>query len=279
MPVRPLSFRELLDAPFALLQADIRTTAACAGLLLLAGETAVAAFIGIISYLTGGSDAGTAVATVCATVIAAWIIRVVLRAVSVTTGLARATGSPIPLGEALRRTGDRLGPLLLTQLSFTGIGLVALAPSVLLFPLGFFAGLVWFLIVYPLCLLGLAWLRAGHLVAVPVLFAERTTARIALARAGLLTGSSRMQRTGLWICQRLVFALLIAPLGGFALFVSDFSGTHRWPFLVLFTATALLLVAIAELMESSARVVGYLDLRCRREGMDIRIPAVDGEGR
>ncbi|MGI5222118.1 hypothetical protein [Nocardia sp. CA-290969] len=279
VPVRPLSFRELLDAPFALLQADIRTTAACAGLLLPAGEAAVAASIGLVSYLTGGSDEGTARATVCATLIAAWVLRVVLRAVSVTTGLARATGDPVGLREALRRTGDRLGPLLLTQLSFTGIGLAALAPSVLLFPLGFVAGLIWFLITYPLCLLGLAWLRARHLVAVPVLFAERATARNALARAGLLTGSLRMQRTGLWICQRLVFVLLFAPLGGLAWFVSDISGTHRWPFLILFTATALLLVAFAELMESSARVVGYLDLRCRREGMDIRIPAADGVGR
>lgn len=278
MPIRPLSFRELLDAPFALLQADLRTTAVCAGLLLLAGEAAVAAFIGLVSYLTDGSDDGTALATLCATLIVAWIIRSVLRAVSVTTGLARATGTPISLRVALRRTGNRLGPLLLTQLSFTVIGIAALLPSVLLFPLGFAAGLIWFLLTFPLCLLGLAWLRARHLVAAPVLFAERTTARTALARSGLLTGSLRMQRTGLWICQRLVFALLIAPLGGLALFVSDFSGTHRWPFLVLFTATALLLVAFTELIESSSRVVGYLDLRCRREGMDIRIPA-DGVGR
>ncbi|MFI5714920.1 hypothetical protein [Nocardia sp. NPDC051750] len=279
VPIRPLSFRELLDAPFALLQADIRVMAGFAGLLVVAGEGVVAAFIGLISHLTDGSDEGTALAALGATLLVAWIIRVTLRGVTVTSGLARAAGAPITLREALRRTEDQLVPLLLTQLSFTAIGLAVLAPSIPLFLLGFVAGLVWFLIAYPCCLLALAWLRARHLVAAPVLFAERTQARTALARSGLLTGSLRMQRAGVWICQRLLFALLAAPLLGFVQFVSDYSGTHRWSFLVLLTATVLVLVAFAEVVESSARVVGYLDLRCRREGMDIRIPVPGGGGR
>jgi hypothetical protein len=69
----------------------------------------------------------------------------------------------------------------------------------------------------------------------------------------------------------------MAPLLGLLLFVGDISGTHRWAFLVLATGAGLLLAAFTEIVESSARVVGYLDLRCRREGADIRIP--DGGGR
>ncbi|WP_280420360.1 hypothetical protein [Nocardia carnea] len=271
VPIRPLSFRELLDEPFALLQSDIRVTAGCAGPLLVAGASMVAAFIGLVSHLTDGSDDGTALAALCATLTVAWIIRTVLRGVTVTTGLARAAGAPIGVRTALRQTGERLGPLLLTQVSFTAIGFAVLAPSVLFFPLGFL-GVVWFLLVYPFCWFGLAWLRARHLVAVPVLFAEQTTARAALGRAGQLTGALRMQRTAVWICRQLVFTVLTAPLLGLALFVSDISGTHRWPFLVLLTGTGLLLAAVTEIVESSARVVGYLDLRCRREGMDIEVP-------
>lgn len=274
MPIRPLSFRELLDEPFALLQADIRVTAGCAGPLLVTGVAVVAAVIGLVSQLTDGSDTGTALAALCATLTVAWIIRVILRGVTVTTGLARAGGRPIGAQEALRQTGERLGPLLLTQASFTAIGLAVLAPSLLFFPLGFL-GIIWFLLVSPLCWFGLAWLRAQHLVAAPVLFAEQTTARTALGRAGLLTGTLRMQRTGVWICRQLVYTVLTAPLLGLALFVSDISGTHRWPFLVLLTGTGLLLAACTEIAESSARVVGYLDLRCRREGMDIRIPGAN----
>ncbi|NKY36252.1 hypothetical protein HGA13_24745 [Nocardia speluncae] len=271
VPIRPLSFRELLDEPFALMQADIRVTAGCAAPLLVAGGSVVAAFIGLVSHLTDGSDDGTALAAVCATLVVAWVIRIVLRGVTVATGLARVGGAPIGARAAWWQTGQRLRPLLLTQLSFTAIGLAVLAPSMLLLPFGFL-GIVWFLLAYPFCWFGLAWLRARHLVAAPVLFAEQSTARAALARAGLLTGTLRMQRTGVWICRQLVYSVLTAPLLGFALFVSDISGTHRWPFLVLLTGTVLLLAAFTEIVESSARVVGYLDLRCRREGMDIRIP-------
>ncbi|WP_327148945.1 hypothetical protein [Nocardia sp. NBC_01329] len=276
VPIRPLSFRELLDAPFALLQADIRILAGCAAVLLVAGELVVAGSIGSVSHLTGGSDAGTALAALFATLAAAWFVRLTLRGVTVAVGLARAGQMPIGLRESLRRSSARLGPLLLTQLQFTAIGIAVPSISGLFFPLTFLGGLLWFLITYPCCLLWLAWLRARHLAAVPVVFAEDAGAAAAFARSGLLVGNLRIRRAGLWICQRLLFTLLVAPLLGLLLFVGDISGTHRWAFLVLVTTAGLLLAAFAEIVESSARVVGYLDLRCRREGIDIRIPAPAG---
>ncbi|WP_039821337.1 hypothetical protein [Nocardia testacea] len=277
VPIRPLSFRELLDAPFALLQADIRTLAGAAAVLLVPGELVVAGSIGLVSQLTDGSDTGTALAALFATLGTAWVVRLVLRGVTVTTGLARVGGTPIRLRESLRRTAGRLGPLLLTQLSFTAIGVAVLGISALLFPFTFFGGLLWFVVTYPCCLLGLAWLRARHLAAVPVLFAEGAGAGAALSRSGVLVANLRGRRAGLWLCQRLLFTLLVAPLLGLVLFVGDISGTHRWAFLVLVTVAGLLLGAFTEIVESSARVTGYLDLRCRREGADIRIP--DGDDR
>ena len=276
VPFRPLSFRELLDAPFTLLQLDIRILAASAAVLLVVGELLIAGSIGLVSHLTGGSDTGTALAALFATLAAAWFVRLTLRGVTVTVGLARAGRMPIGLRESLRRTGARLTPLLLTQLQFTAIGVAVTGISALFFPLTFLGGLLWFLVAYPCCLLWLAWLRARHLAAVPVLFAEDCGAATAFARSGLLVGNLRMRRAGLWICQRLLFTILVAPLLGLLLFVGDISGTHRWAFLVLATSAGLLLTAFAEVVESSARVVGYLDLRCRREGADIRIPVPAG---
>lgn len=271
VPIRPLSFRELLDEPFALVQADIRVTAGCAAPLLVAGGSVVAAVIGLVSHLTDGSDDGTTLAALGATLAVAWLVRTTLRGVAVTTGLARVNGTAIGAREALRQTGDRLGPLVLTQVASTGIGIAVLAPSTVFLPFGVL-GIVWFVLAYPCCVFGLGLLRARYLVAVPVLIAERATARTALARAGLLSGNFRMQRAGVWFCRQLVYTVLMAPLLGLALFVSDISGTHRWPFLLLLTGTALLTAAFTEIVESSARVVGYLDLRCRREGLDIRVP-------
>lgn len=273
VPLRPLSFRELLDLPFALIQADIRALAGTAGLLVFAGGSAVAAFTGLVSHLTDGSDTGTALAALSATLACAWLIRLALRGITVAIGLARAGRTPIGLRVAARRTGTRLAPLALTQLSFTALGAGVLLLSGVLFPVNFAGGLAWFLFSYPFCLLWLAGLRASRSAAVPVLFAEGAGAQAAFARSGLLTGDLRWRRAGLWICQRLLFALLTAPLAGSVLFLSDITGTHRWATLVLLTATALLLVAFVEVVESAARVVGYLDLRCRREGADIRIPA------
>ncbi len=273
MPLRPLSFRELLDLPFALIQADIRALAGAAGLLVLTGASAVAAFVGLVSHLTDGSDTGTALAALSAALLCAWLIRLLLRGVTVTIGLARTECAPIGLRAAARRAGTRLAPLVLTQLWFTAIGTGVLFLSGILFPWDFAGGLAWFLLSYPFCLLWLAWLRARRSAAVPVLFAEGTGARAALARSGLLTGDLRWRRAGLWICRQLLFALLVAPLVGSVLFLSDITGTHRWATLVLLTTTALLLGAFVEIVESAARVVGYLDLRCRREGADIRIPA------
>ncbi|MGW1739537.1 hypothetical protein ACWCPQ_12075 [Nocardia sp. NPDC001965] len=278
VPIRPLSFRELLDAPFALLQADIGILSGWAAILLVGGELLVVATIGLVSHLTDGSDAGTALAALFATLTAAWFVRFGLRGVTVAVESARAGRMPIGLREGLRRTGTRLGPLLLTQLQFTAIGVAVLGISGLLFPLSFLGGLLWFLIAFPCCLLWLAWLRARHLVAVPVLFAEGAGAAAALARSGLLTGNLRMRRAGVWICRHLLFAVLLAPLLGLVLFVGDISGTHRWAFLVLVTAAGLLSAAFAEIVECAARVVSYLDLRCRREGADIRIPILT-EGR
>lgn len=273
VPIRPLSFRELLDLPFALLQADIRLPAACAAILLVAGELMVAGFIGLISHLTGGSDEATALAALFATLGCAWPLRLALRGVTINTGLARVVGTPIGLREAVRRTGAGLAPLLLTQAVFSVIGIAVLAPSALFFLFGVVGGVLWFLLTYPLLMLWLAWLRAGHLAAEPVLFAERATAGAALKRSAMLSRPLRGRRAGVWICQRLLFAALIAPLLGLLLFAGDISGTHRWPFLILVTGGALLFVAFAEMVEAASRVVGYLDLRCRREGFDIRVPA------
>lgn len=260
MPIRPLSFRELLDVPFALIQANIRALAGLSVTGLLLAEAVVVAVTASASALTDGSDPGTAWAAILSTAACAWLLRFALRGTTVALGLATVDGAPIGRRTALRRFGGTLGPLLVFQLLFTMVGVGVLAVGGLL------------IVTLPLAAIWLGRLRARRWVAVPVLLVERTTHRDGVARAKLLAEGAEWPTTGLWIAQRALFTLLAVPLLGIPLFVSDFSGTHRWPVIVLTTSAVLLLTAFGEVVEASSRVVCYVDRRCRREGLDIRIP-------
>ncbi len=260
MPIRPLSFRELLDVPFALIQANIRALAGSGVTGLFIAEAVVVAVTAGVSGLTEGSDSGTAWAAILSTAACAWLLRFALRGTTVALGLATVGGAPIGLRTALRRFGATLGPLLVFQLLFTLVGLGVLAVGGVL------------IVTLPLAAIWLGWLRARRWVAAPVLFAEHTSHRHGVARAKLLAEGAEWSITGLWIAQRALYGLLAIPLLAIPLFVSDFSGTHRWPVIVLATSAVLLLTAFGEVVEASARVVCYVDRRCRREGMDIRIP-------
>ncbi|WP_332838903.1 hypothetical protein [Nocardia bovistercoris] len=260
MPIRPFTFRELLDTPFALIQANV--VALCwlgAGGLVLA-ETAVLVTTAGFSHLTDGDDTATWWSAILSTAVCAWLLRYLLRGATVALGLATVFGGPRTVRAALGALRDRALPLLIFQLLFTltGFGVTALC-SVLV-------------ITAPIALPWLGWLRAKRFVAVPAMFIERAGHSVAVGRAKLLVAGREWTVAGLWMAQRALFTLLAVPLLGVPLFLSDFTGTHRWPVIALLTSAVLLLVAFGEIVEASSRVLTYVDLRCRREGLDIVIP-------
>ncbi|MEV6320486.1 hypothetical protein AB0M45_04715 [Nocardia sp. NPDC051787] len=260
VPIRPLSFRELLDLPFALIQANIRALAGLGLAGLFAAEAVVVAVTAGVSWLTDGSDAGTAWAAILSTAACAWVLRFALRGTTVALGLATVGGAPIGWRTALGRCAAIFGPLLVFQLLFTsvGVGVIALSSPLI--------------VTLPLALLWLGRLRARRWITVAVLFVEGTSHRDGVARAKLLGEGAEWQTTGLWIAQRALFGLLAVPLLAIPWFITDFSGTHRWPVIILSTAAVLLVTVFGEVVEASSRVVCYVDRRCRREGLDIRIP-------
>lgn len=264
MPIRPLSFRELLDEPFALIQANIVVLACSSVVGLVLAEAIVVAITAGVSYLTQGSDSGTAWAAILATATGAWILRFVLRGMTVAIGLASVAGSPIGWRTALSRSAAVGGPLLVFHLLFTLVGVSVLALGSVL------------IVTFPLALLWLSYLRAQRFVAVPVMFVERTSHAAAVARSKLLANGAEWSIAGLWLCQRCLMVLLAVPLLGIPWYLSDFSGTHRWQVIVLTTSAVLLIVAFGEVVEAATRVVSYIDRRCRREGLDIRVPGTEG---
>jgi len=263
VPIRPLSFRELLDEPFALIQANIVALACTTTIGLVLAELVVVGVTGGISFLTDGSDAGTASAVILATAACAWLLRFLLRGMTVAVGLATVAGSPIGWRTALGRVGAVAGPLLAFQVMYTLVGVGVLVGGSIL------------IVTYPFALIWLGYLRAGRFVAVPVIFVERTTHAGAVARSKLLVEGAQSSITGLWLACRALLVPIAVPLFGIPWYLADFTGTHRWQVIVLLTSAALLIIAFGEVVESATRVVSYVDRRCRREGLDIRVPGTE----
>ncbi|MGW0250109.1 hypothetical protein ACWDYH_26135 [Nocardia goodfellowii] len=272
MPVRPLTFRELLDLPFALVQANIGALVRLGAAGLVVAEIFVMAVTVGVSALTGGSDEGILWGAVLATLAAAWALRFLLRGTAVALGLADVAGRRITWRVALDRMGSFVRPMALYELPYTLIWAVAFGVFCLLLTTAPVLGVTSLVL---LALFGLPFLgrwRARHYVAVPVIAAERADRGTAAGRTKLLVAGKEWSLTGVWLTHRGLLLLLLLPLLGLGLFVADFSGTRMWTVVTLTTSAALLFLAFGEMVESATRVVSYLDLRCRREGLDIRIP-------
>ncbi|WP_280213483.1 hypothetical protein [Nocardia cyriacigeorgica] len=261
VPIRPMTFRELLDTPFALIQSAIRPLAGFGATLLIAAELVIAGVTAGVARLSDDDDAAVAWAVVVSTLVCLWLVRIALRGLTTAIGTGVIVGAPIDWRTALRRSGARLGPQLVFGSLFTLVGVAVLGLGTVL------------IIGLPFALLWLGWLRANRFVAVPVIFAEGANHRTAVARSKLLIAGAQWPTVWLWLCLRALLLLTALPLLGIPWFLSDFSGTHRWAVIVLTTSAVLLIVAFGEIVESATRVVVYVDRRCRREGMDIRLPA------
>ncbi|WP_084515161.1 hypothetical protein [Nocardia acidivorans] len=261
VPVRPMQFRELLDLPFALIQARIATFATLLG---VAVAVAAAISVGVtvfVAVATGDSDSGTFWGALLTTLIAAWVLRLFVRGVTVPVGLAVVHRRSLTWRQALARMSAEAGPLLGYHAMYTLIGVGVLAIGT---PLMFTA---------PFAVIWLLWLRARRFATVPAIFEESVTYRMATPRSKLLTFGTPWQLVGLLLYLRGLLIVLIVPLLTLPQFAAGITGTRRWAVTVLLITAGLLFVALAELVESSAQVVAYVDRRCRREGWDISIPA------
>lgn len=266
VPLRPLTFRELLDVPFAVIQARLAVLAILGGAAVVTAELVVVVLTASVAGLSGDSDAAIGWTTVLTTVACAWMMRVFLRGTVVPVALAAAFGRRMSAREAVAAFAAHVTPVLLAHVVFTLVGVGVLALGLLLITLPFIV--VW-----------LGYLRATRFPLPAVLYAEPVSHRQGVARTSVLTAGSQWRLTGLWLLQRTLFGLLTLPMIGLVLFVSDFSGTRMWTVIVLATSMTLVLSAFAEIVESCSRVTHYIDARCRREGMDIRVPGPAHGGR
>ncbi|GAB2524869.1 hypothetical protein [Nocardia heshunensis] len=264
VPIRPLQFRELLDSPFALIQARIKTLAALLGGAVFVAAVVAVAGTALAALLTEDSDTGTFWSALLVSLLCAWLLRLFVRGVTVPIGLAVVYRKPLSGRAALGQAASHAGPLLGYQVMYTLIGVgVLLLGAPLMFTLPFAA--IW-----------LAWLRGRRFTLVPTIVDRSLGYGDAARRAKLLATGTEWQLVGLWLYLRTLLVVLIVPLIALPQFIAEFSGTHRWTVTVLVISVAMLLVAFGELVESATQVVVYVDRRCRREAWDIPVPAGGG---
>lgn len=259
VPIRPFGFRELLDVPFALIQANIKLLAGSALAVILAAESLVMVAAMVTSIESNGSGTAIGWTVAIGVLVAAWFVRLFLRATTTAIGMSSALGNQPTLRSTRAAVSAAAGPLVRVHLlwSLIGFGLVVLGAVVMAFvPIG-------------VALVGFA--RAPGFLTTPIIFAERLGASAAMARSKVLRAGAIGRIGGLWLVMRAILVVLVLPVFGMALYVSSYSGTQRWPGIALIVTVVLLLVAFGEIVESSTAVVCYLDRLCAREAFDIRM--------
>lgn len=303
IPLRPLGFGTLLGAPFQVLRRNPKATFGSA-LLVQAAVTLVSlVVVGLVTVLAlnrvasapiderDAIEAGanltmvlSAVVPVALSVIAAALLQGVI-----VVEVARATlGEKLRLAALWRAAGRRLWTLVLWTV------LLGLA---LLLAIALVAG-----VVVALVLLGQVWLPLAVIVGIfgvlailgawswvytrtslvpSLIVLERLTIGDAVRRSWFLTTGYFWRTLGVQllvaVIVNLVAQVVTTPLSilfGMAVVLVDPNGAFdayipSWILFVLIMFVSLVLGAVAAVVQSAATVLIYLDLRMRKEGLDL----------
>ena len=307
IPLRPLTLGTLLGAAFQVLRRNPRPTFGFA--LLLTGLTFVTTMlvVGFVSFFAisrvesaTGADEEAVAAGAVATIILSALVPVVLSIVvtAILQGIivlevARGTvGEKLRLGGLWRAAKGRIGAVIGWALLLTGAAIAALAILSLLIGLiiafGGTAGLVIGIILGVLAAGGavvLAFWLGTRLCLVPsVLMLERLPLRAAIARSWSLTIGYFWRTLGIQllvaVIVQTVAGIISAPLQvllGFSGFLVNPNGETDGLIagaIVLYLLTIIVSIAfgaIAAVIQSATTALIYIDIRMRKEGLDLEL--------
>jgi hypothetical protein len=305
IPLRPLTLGAILGASFQILRRNPRPTFGfalgiqSAIMLLTLVITGIVTFTALSRVFTASEDdsaevgAGAIVIIVLSTLIPAVLSMVALALVQgiLMLEIQRATlGEKLKLKQLWRRARGRLGALIGWMLLLTAAMLVGIAVLVLLIVLLAMLGTVGIALSVVVGIFGglaliaaAAWIGTKLSLVPSVLMGERTSLREAVRRSWSLTDGFFWRTFGI---QLLVSAILniamqvvavplqlLAPL---FVFLIDPNGTGGPVTVVALIAISVLSLLVVLVMSSIALVVQsattgliYIDLRMRKEGLDL----------
>jgi len=305
IPLRPLSFGTLLGAPFQVLRRNPKATFGSA--LIVQGASLLISLlvIGLVSFFALGRVADAPVGEQDA-VEAGAILTIVLSALIplgftvlasallqgvIVQEVARATlGEKLRLGALWRMVGRRLWPLALWTLALSAVLLVAIALITGLVVLCVIAGGAWLAVGIILGVLGglglvalFAWLFTRTAIVPSLIVIEKLSVGRAIRRSWSLTTGYFWRTMGvlflIMLIVNIVAQIVTFPLSmlfSVALSLVDPNAAFDAyiPSIVLYVLTlliALVIGAVAAVAQSAAVALIYIDLRMRKEGLDLEL--------
>ncbi|TFD74093.1 hypothetical protein E3T54_14930 [Cryobacterium sp. Sr8] len=303
IPLRPLGFGTLLWAPFQVLRRNPRATFGSALIVQAVITLVTLVVVGVVTFLALGRiesaslaerdavEAGSAVAIVLSAIvpIALSVIASALLQGIIVVEVARGTlGEKLRLGRLWRAAGGRLWPLVLWAVLLSTAVLLAggvmVAGVALLVTLGgAWVGLgVALGVLGGLALLALGtWLFTKTSLVPSLIVLERLGIRAAARRSWSLTDGYFWRTLGVQFLVatmvNVVAQIVTTPLGilfGVAVSLVDPNDAFEaWiPSIVLYVLiifTALVLGAVTAVIQSATTALLYIDLRMRKEGLDL----------
>ncbi|MFH5208808.1 hypothetical protein ACHIPZ_11450 [Antrihabitans sp. NCIMB 15449] len=269
VPTRPLGFREAIDYPFAVIQANLALLAALTGIAVAIGASIVSIAAVVVAAATG--EIGSAVEWTVAgvTLFVAWLARVFLATITTTAAVLTYTQAPVTWRTVRSRsTSSALVRISGLQRSQIVIAVGVLSAIVLIADDSVAIGVL-LLVFLGFAVLALVYFGARNFVAVPAVIVENITTSQATQRSRALTTNAIGRMLGLWITMYSIVILLVLPIASLPQFVIDAVGGPDWVALLLTVLGFQLIAGVSIVVESSTRAVSYFDRRCTREGADI----------
>ncbi|MEO6826293.1 MAG: hypothetical protein ABI170_03130, partial [Microbacteriaceae bacterium] len=307
IPLRPLSFGALLGAPFQMLRRNPKATFGSALLIQAVVMLATLVVVGIVTALAMGRIASAEQADLDA--VSAGAVAGILLSALVPIGLslvgaaflqgiivlevARATlGEKLTMRQLWRRVRSRLGALVLWVLILAGIiiGVVAILAGivtilVLLGPIGILLGVIAGILGLLAVLVLGAWLYTKLSLVPSLIVLEHSTIRASARRSWALTNGYFWRTFGVQVLiamiVNLVSQIVVTPVTLVFSFLSTLidpndSGSVNGSAVVAAIVAYLVVVlislvigAITQIVQSAAIALIYIDLRMRKEGLDL----------
>lgn len=307
IPLRPLSFGTLMGAPFQELRRNPKATVGSA--LIVQGITVLLTVLvmGVVTVLSlsridqaSADDVDEITSGVVLTLILAAIVPIVVSYIGsvfvqgvVVSDVARGTvGEKMRMGALWKATWPRLGWLLLWTLLYSLAVLVALAivgglGALLIVQGGGGIAIGIIVIVFGVLLLIAlgVWLFTKLAVVPSVIVMERASLRTAVARSWQLTTGSFWKTFGVLFLIASILGIaaqvITTPVSlviGMVPSVLDPTNSDPQSMLtfliiaeVVLTLVTVVIAAITAVVQSAAVALIYIDLRMRREGLDIEL--------
>ncbi|MCI4659925.1 hypothetical protein [Cryobacterium zhongshanensis] len=303
LPLRPLGFGSLLWAPFQVLRRNPKATFGSALLvqgaillvtLLIVGPVTLLALGRVDSAPLADRDAVEAGANL--TIVLSAIVPILLSVIAsallqgiIVVEVSRAMlGQKLRLGQLWRVAGRRLWPLALWAAILSGAliaGLAIVAGVVVVCVLLGGAGVVFGIIFGILGGLGIlalsAWLTTKTSLVPSLIVLERLGIWASIARSWSLTRGYFWRTLGVQFLVALIVNIVsqivstpLSLLGGVAISLINPTGAiDSWiPVIVIYVLTiivSLVLGAVAAVVQSGTTALIYIDLRMRKEGLDL----------